>query len=383
VRKTILKVHLYVALATCVFLLVIGFTGCLLVFELSVDRWWDSDLAFVEPRGEPVSFDTVLASLSKAFPGQKLTEMDLGDAGTSIIAKMGGRVRVFVNPYTGAVLGSRPGESLSFHLRHAHRELLAGKPGALLVNFVSLLLVLQSLSGIYLWWPLKRVTVKVGGSWKRFNFDLHHAAGFFSSAFICIVAVTGIVKAYAIDLQPFFDRITNSPVMTRTLPSRPAAGSTSHVALDTIVAAARGKLPGAAIARIQPPLGKDGSWTVSMKYPEDSTIPGRSWVVVNQYTGEILGFQSSRTAPLGTQITIQNRAIHVGGIYGLPTRILAFLTAFSVLVQTVTGLLMWWRKRKTVGWRASLQNRSPAVRPNAAAGSAGDSVPASVAVPPG
>jgi uncharacterized iron-regulated membrane protein len=319
-RKSLLNIHLYVALATSVFLLVIGATGCLLVFELSMDRWWDSSLA--EPSGP---------------------------------------VRVFLNPYSGEVLGSRAGESISFHLRHAHRELLAGKAGALLVNCISLLLVLQSLSGLYLWWPLKRVSVKVGASWRRFNFDLHHAVGFFSSAFICVLAITGVVKAYAIDLQPFFDRITNSPAMTRTLPSRSAAGSATHAPLDTIVTSARGKLPGAAVARIQPPAGKDGSWVVSMKYPEDSTIPGRSWVVVNQYSGEILGFQDSRTAPLGTQITIQNRAIHVGGIYGAPTRILAFLTAFSVLVQTVTGLLMWWRKRKTAVARHSLS--SSALRP--------------------
>jgi uncharacterized iron-regulated membrane protein len=325
-----------VALATSVFVLVIGVTGCLLVFELSMDRWWDSSLAFVEPHSDPASLDAVLATLSKTFPGGKLTELDLSGPDASIIAKInapGGPQRVFVNPYSGEILGARAGESISFHLRHAHRELLAGKPGALLVNSISLLLVFQSLSGLYLWWPLKRVSVKVGASWKRFDFDLHHAAGFFSSAFICVLAITGVVKAYTPDLQPFFDRITNSPSMTRALPSKPVPGSASRAPLDAVVAAARAKLPGAMVARIQPPAGKDGSW------------------VVNQYSGEILGVQDSRTAPLGTQITIQNRAIHVGGIYGAPTRILAFLTALAVLVQTVTGLLMWWRKRKAAAAR--------------------------------
>jgi uncharacterized iron-regulated membrane protein len=364
VRKFFLNLHLYVALATSLFVLVIGATGCLLVFELSMDRWWDSSLAFVDPRGEPASLDAVQANLNQAFPGRKLTEMDFGGPGASIIAKViesSGPVRIFVNPYSGEVLGSRAGESVSFHLRHAHRELLAGRAGALLVNCISLLLVLQSLSGLYLWWPLKRVSVKVGASWRRFNVDLHHSAGFFSSAFIYVVAITGVVKAYGNDLQPFFDRITNSASMTRTLPSRHAAGSATYASLDTIVAAARGKLPGAMVARIQPPAGKDGSWVVSMKYPEDSTIPGRSWVVVNQYNGETLGFQDSRTAPLGTRITIQNRAIHVGGIYGAPTRILAFLTALSVLVQTVTGLLMWWRKRNAA--QARHYSSSSALRP--------------------
>ena len=367
-RKTILKTHLVFALATSLFLLVIGLTGCLLVFELSMDRWWDSDLAFVEARGEPASFDTVLTNLTKAFPGRKLTEIDVGGPGTSYIAKIAGPVRVFIDPHSGAIVGSRGGESISFHLRHLHRELMAGKPGALVVNIVSLLLALQCVSGMYLWWPLKRTKVKVPASWKRFSFDLHHAAGFFSSAFLCIVAITGILKAYATDLQPFFDRITNSPNMTRALVSQPASNGADRASLNAIVASARAKLPGAQVARLQPPVGQGGSWVVSMKYPEDSTVPGRSWVVLNQYDGTILGFQDSRTAPLGTEITIQNRAIHVGGIYGVPTRILAFLTALSVLVQTVTGFSMWWRKRKTAPARYPA---SSTLRPAATVTSAG------------
>ena len=81
-----------------------------------------------------------------------------------------------------------------------------------------------------------------------------------------------------------------------------------------------------------------------MKFPGDSTAPGRSWVVVDRYSGAILGSQDARTAPLAAQIPIVNRAIHVGGIYGVPTRILAFLSSLAVMGQIVTGLVIWWRK---------------------------------------
>ena len=40
-HKTILNLHLYLALAASLFLLVICVSGCLLVFELQVDRWLD------------------------------------------------------------------------------------------------------------------------------------------------------------------------------------------------------------------------------------------------------------------------------------------------------------------------------------------------------
>jgi len=280
--------------------------------------------------------------LSAAYPAQRFTEINPGEPGTTTMVRIGGR-RVFVNPYTAEIVGVRTGEPASFHLRHLHRELMTAKVGSTIVNVASLLLVFQSLSGLYLWWPLKRTTVKLGASWQRVNFDLHHAAGFFSSAFICVIAVTGLAKAYGDALQPLFDRGTGSPTMTRDLPSK--MPGLAKVGIDQAVATARALLPGATVARIAMPKDARASIVVHMKFPGDSTAPGRSWVTVDQYSGSVLASLDSRTAPPGSQIPIVNRAIHVGGIYGVPTRILAFLTSLAVLLQTGTGFVMWWRRR--------------------------------------
>jgi len=210
------------------------------------------------------------------------------------------------------------------------------------VNIVTFALLLQSLSGLYLWWPLKRTTVKLNASWRRISLDLHHAVGFFSCAFICVLSVTGLVKVYGDKLQPLFDRVTGSPTMTRDLPSKVSPAST--ITIDDAVAIARTRLPGARLARILPPKDKNGSFVVHMKFPDDSTVPGRSWVVVDQYSGSVLSSLDARTAPAGSRIPIINREVHVGGIYGVPTRILAFLAGLAVLLQTATGYLLWWRK---------------------------------------
>jgi uncharacterized iron-regulated membrane protein len=85
-----------------------------------------------------------------------------------------------------------------------------------------------------------------------------------------------------------------------------------------------------------------------MKYPGDSTVPGRSWVVIDRYSGLAIARQDARAAPAGAQIPIVNRAIHVGGILGVPTRILAFLTGLALLAQLFTGLVLW-RKKGAVG----------------------------------
>jgi uncharacterized iron-regulated membrane protein len=346
VRKTLFNLHLYSSLASGLILVVVCATGCLLVWELSMDRWLDPDMSYVEPRGETVPFARILDGLKSRFPDQQVTEMDLGGPGTSAIAKLSDHdraFRAFVNPYTGEFLGTRPGEPPSFWLRHVHRELVGGKAGVQVVRTATFLILFQSLSGLYLWWPLKRITVKWSGSFRRVSFDLHHAVGFFSCVFVCIIAITGLVKSYGDGLQPFFNRVTGDPALNKDMPSTPDLNR--KITMDDAVARARAELPGAAIARLTPPKGRTGSFLVTMKYPGDSTAPGRSWVVVDQYNGRVLGSQDARTAPLAARIPIVNRAIHVGGISGAPSRALAFAATFALLLQLFTGVTMWWRRR--------------------------------------
>ena len=339
-RNTLLKCHLYVSLVCGLVLLVVAATGCVLVFELPMDRWLDPSVSYALP-GPALPLANLASAALAAAPGQTITEFNFGPAGTSVMAKMSGGRRVYLDPTTARILGVREGEPPSFWARHIHRELAAGVPGANVVRIASFAVIFQSISGMILWWPLKRLRVKTDASLRRFSFDLHHSAGFFSALFLAIIAATGIIKGYGDALQPFFDRITGSPAGVRTLASKPGPHQAS---IDDALHAAQSALPGAAVGRITLPKTTTASYLITMKYPDDSTVPGRSWVVVDRFSGQPIAQQDARTAPAGAQIPIVNRAIHVGGIFGIPTRILAFLTGLALLAQLFTGLVMWRKK---------------------------------------
>ena len=49
------------------------------------------------------------------------------------------------------------------------------------------------ISGIYLWWPVKRIAIDRRATGRRFWFDLHNAAGIFSLAFLLILTITGLM----------------------------------------------------------------------------------------------------------------------------------------------------------------------------------------------
>jgi uncharacterized iron-regulated membrane protein len=78
-----------------------------------------------------------------------------------------------------------------------------------------------------------------------------------------------------------------------------------------------------------------------MRFPEDRTPGGRSWVVVERYTGEVLVRASSRTAPVPFRAMVLLRGLHTGDVYGTPSRALMSLSSLLLVLQTLSGLVIW------------------------------------------
>jgi uncharacterized iron-regulated membrane protein len=95
-----------------------------------------------------------------------------------------------------------------------HDNLLAGETGRLINGVGAIAALLIALTGLVIWWPgvakwRRSLIVRRGVGWKRLNWDLHSAIGFWSFAFILIFAASGIylcfpqaVTAFADYLQP-------------------------------------------------------------------------------------------------------------------------------------------------------------------------------------
>jgi len=82
-----------------------------------------------------------------------------------------------------------------------------------------------------------------------------------------------------------------------------------------------------------------------LKYPEDRTPAGRSRVYVDQFTGTVIGVESTRTAQFGRRVLNLKRSLHTGDIFGAPTEALYFLVSLGVALQVGTGVLIWWNSR--------------------------------------
>ena len=195
-----------------------------------------------------------------------------------------------------------------------------------------------------LWLLLKLVRVRGRIAGQRFWRDLHNAVGIGSLPFILALAFTGIIIGFNETAASVLFRLTgfHPPAATAVAPTVVAHRAISP---DQAIDIARTALPGAGLFDLAVP-GPRGNYQIRMRYPEDRTPGGRSHVVVDQYTGQVLLVQSSRTAPAATRVLNINRAIHTGDVLGLPSKIMMALACVTLMVQVSSGGMMWWKRRR-------------------------------------
>ncbi len=362
IRRILFTLHLWIALIAGALLILLGVTGAILAFEEPIDHALNPGLFYVHPQGNALPASALLGSIRQNFPGKRATMLMFGKApDLATVATVPGVGSVFVDPYSGRINGVRKTTKYFTQTVHQlHIRLLMGDTGSRILGVAGVALLFLTLSGIYLWWPLKRVTVARGKSWRRFNFDLHHAAGFYSSVFLFLLSLTGVMIAFSDYTFPAMYSITHSDAADQETESTPIPNA-KPISPDQAIATALATIPGTQLVSLMAPRGPTGSYRVAVHFPEDRTPGGRSTVYIDQFSGSVLSFQNSRTAPAGTRLVNLNRAIHTGDIGGLPTKILACLASLAVIVQALTGVVMWW-KRRTPAKRSTGKPIAEAVR---------------------
>jgi uncharacterized iron-regulated membrane protein len=147
-RSVFVTLHLIAALVGSIFVVVLGLTGGVMAFEEELDHRLHPRLFAVTPQGTPRSLTDLAGGARAAFPGKPVVTYGLGvspDLAWSI--NVGGTI-VFVNEYTGEILGTRTGPTWLGQVHQLHLRLLAGDTGNTIVSWAGVLMVFLTLSGI-------------------------------------------------------------------------------------------------------------------------------------------------------------------------------------------------------------------------------------------
>jgi uncharacterized iron-regulated membrane protein len=347
-RRLIRTCHLWIALVAAAFVVMLGVTGSIMAFEPELDHLLHRDLWFVEPHPPALTLSAIAAALARAYPGKAIMRFELSTApDLSYRVDVAGQL-LHVNQYTGEVIGpATPQPDALARIHQLHLRLLwrshpdAGKA---IVSWMCVAMMALLATGLYLWWPLKRFSVAWRGPARRRWLDIHASTGIFVFLFLLVLGATGLVIGFDDVTEPMWYRITGT-APSRTPKHDVVPQAAARITPDQALAIARDAVPGATPFLIAVPKA-DGTYSVRLRLPEDRTPGGRSRAEIDQYTGEVVFAEGSRTAPAGTRIVNVNRAIHTGDIYGVPTKILMSLASALTVVMAVSGVLTWWHRRR-------------------------------------
>lgn len=354
-RNLAFTLHRYIGLAVGIILVIVGLTGSLLVFQHEMDEWAiQQRFGYVVPQEQRLSTATLVDNVKVAYanhrdwqvgqvqmlPKQEVYTVRLNRPDET-------QWEVFVNPYTGVIMGDRQREAALFNrVLELHYALLVGNTGMVIVGIAAFLLVILSITGIVLWPGWRKLISGFKIKWlahpKRVNFDIHKVAGIITAVFLAAIAFTGFCWNFYEYAEPAIYAATFTPkppeVKSTLLNGKPT------LKLGEILRRSNAALPGATTTFINLPQKPDQVFEIYKKVPGDSE-DFNSYVKIDQFSGKVLYVHDSRTGRLGDRVLNSFTPLHYGTFGGLPTRILYVFVGLSPTILLITGFVMWQYRR--------------------------------------
>lgn len=203
-RKAAFQVHLWIGLSLGLYIVMLSVTGSALVFRREMDAAFRTPLPAFDENAPVLTKEQITQRALALYPGYTVTFVSEGvrprNPSISVEMKRGDELkeRLF-NPYTGQDLGdSFPWRSRALlWLVQLHDELLFDRTGKWWNGFLSAIVTVLCITGAVVWWPgsmrwRRGMSIKWSAGWRRMNFDLHSAMGFWMFALLFVWAVSGI-----------------------------------------------------------------------------------------------------------------------------------------------------------------------------------------------
>jgi len=213
IRKAVFQIHLWTGIALGLYIVVASLSGSAVVFRRELMRVLVNrpQVSAHDPTTPRLTEAELGAAARRAFPDYTVTKVWMGRNGERPIdiwmARGRDQQKHLFDPYTGADLGETipPGVRRLDWLVSLHDDLLSGLTGRTINGIGAIVLVVLCISGAVIWWPgtaawRRGLGVQWRAGWKRVNFDLHSAIGFWSFLFVFMWALSGV---YLVFPHPF------------------------------------------------------------------------------------------------------------------------------------------------------------------------------------
>lgn len=383
------------------FLVIAGLTGMVLAFYWELDDWVNHDIM----RVVPPSPDSALLSplelrekVAQQFPGIWVNKVDLQQvahhAATFTLRAPSDPQHqhitsftydeAFVNPYTGQVIAARKWGDISQgminlipFLYTLHFELALGDVGMTVFGVIALLWTLDCFVGAYLTFPASRKSAskhqlaKHAMSWStrwkkawqiRWNastfkryFDLHRAGGLWLWAMLLVFAWSSVSFNLSSVYEPVMRTIFKFQPADSDIPTLAAPVAAPKLAWAQALQRAEAAMTQQAQLHhfqvIRPQRLSYDPYRGVYQYRVLSSLDvneksGQTAVYLDADSGaQLAAFLPSRQAA-GDTIHQWLVSLHTAKLWGVAYQIFVMCLAGAVVMLTLTGVYIWWKKHQ-------------------------------------
>ncbi|QQS45948.1 MAG: PepSY domain-containing protein [Acidobacteriota bacterium] len=371
-RKVIFWGHLLCGVIAGVIILVMSVTGVLLTYERQMLEWAETRNHRIEAGAARMPIEALLAKVrevEKSVPASIYVKSE-SDAPVAL-SYNGGRT-VYVNPYTGAVLGEgATGLRRFFRVvtdwhRWLGQEGVGRATGRAITGACNLAFLFIVVSGFYLWFPRVRtwpqfrniLWFRRGLAWKAQDFNWHNVIGFWSLIPLFIVVLSGVTISYSWAGNLVYRAVGEKPPAPPTRPASPprapgrrnesTAVSTEN--LNLLWARAEGYSNGWKSIRMRLPNKADEPLAFVIDHGTGGQPQKRGTLTLDRRTGETVKWETFSSLTRGRQARSFMRFAHTGEYYGIIGQTIAGIVSLGGAVLVWTGLALALRRFRA--WKA-------------------------------
>jgi uncharacterized iron-regulated membrane protein len=410
-RKILFWCHLATGVAVALIVLIMSVTGVLLTYEKQMLARADARAVTVPapaPGARPLPVDELMRRVGQAESGTPTTVSWLAGENAPVKVAYGREKTVYVDPYTGAVLGQGATKMRAFFrgVTDWHRWLAQSGEGRdrgkMITGAANLGFLFLVLSGLYLWFPRSLnwgafrnvLFFRRGLRSKARDFNWHHVIGFWSFVPLAVVVASATVISYPWASNLVYRLAGEEP----PAPSGPGGGGPGGAqaqaggagrpggagerggrpdgaprgesgargegregaadenllaGVDPLLAAARGKVDGWRTISMTMPKAADAPVVFNIDRGMGGQPQKRASLTLDRATGAEVKWEPFAAGTTGRKARSILRFAHTGEVLGIPGQTIAGLVSLGAAVLVWTGLalslrrLAAWRGRRT------------------------------------
>lgn len=378
--------HRWFGLAAAIFLFISGLTGAFISWDHELDAALNPTLFHAQTEGAALPGTELATRIERQDPRMRVTYMltDVEPEHTSLMSVEGridpatgkpyelGFNQVAVDPATGIIQGKRQWGEISlsrenllpflYKLHYTmHLPAVGGvELGIWLMGLIAMAWVLDCAIALWLSFPSwKGWRKSFAFRWKagghKLNFDLHRSGAVWIWLLVLVLAITSVSMNLAPQvMRPLVSQFstltpTAFDTMTPQPPEKPVEPTLSRddaIALARNEAAKRGWTAPVGGLFYAPAFGVYGIGFFAPGNDHGDGGLGNNWLYFDGRTGKPAGDFVPGSGTAGDIFLQAQFPLHSGRIIGTTGRVMISIMGALVAMLSVTGVLIWARKRK-------------------------------------